>query len=335
MTRARRRGEARRLSPFALPFALLFAFACDAGAPIPTDDLKVVLRVEGANVEASRVHDVDLGRAFDLELVRSRRKGTRVAPLPDAPLPPLTLALVDATTREDSRSIEETFRFRAYAFDPGDLIVPSASFGATTEDGETRTARSEPFSLRVASALSNDASPSPEPPPDLLLLEDEAPPYAAAAGFAAALALAGALLRRRRSRARRPPTPSPEPPPSVVARGAAAIAAIEALKETDPARRVVALAAITRAFVDEAFGVPAFRRTTEEVAAAFATAAKPSRPKDAPRLLGVLKAADSVKFAARAPKFDETATLEGDLRAALAAEAEIAAPEGRATGPSP
>ena len=249
-----------------LPFFLLFA-ACGHQAPMSEP---------GLHVTAGRT-EVELGRAFPLTVVRAWNRQREEPGWSDRLLEPLVVRLLETTQRRDETVVEETRRYRAYAFSLGDL--------------------SAPVELRVRRALDPNRPGSAELP--VRPAPGSFPWWLAGAGAVALLALVIALRRWR--------APLPAPPP----RGATdesgpgpEVAALERLarlaRRTPQGRReteefFVEASAIVRGYSGARFSLAATEMTTEELTARVA---KPS-------LADCLRRCDRVKFARHLPDPDE------------------------------
>ncbi len=262
----------RRAAPW-LVFLALSACGTEA-TPIARVDARIRLE------HARRV--VHPGEGFLLRVVRTWRRGFEPSPWEDALLSPLVLRAEGIERREDERHIEETRRFRAYAFSRKDVRVPSVPFLARPKDGsEVRLAASRPWRLGVRPEVDPKQPGMPEGPGPL----PRAPRSVWAYVLAAVLALAVALVWwwRRRLRSVFVPASAAPPPPETEA-----LARLRALGEARPAAGMIAVADVVRGFVGTRFGVAAEARTTEELARVAPVA-------------GVLGACDRVKFAREVP----------------------------------
>jgi hypothetical protein len=294
----------------ALP-ALAALAACGEGASPPAVDLGVAVTLpEGPVVP---------GRGFPLTVVRSWSKDLVPAAFHERALAPLVLRPETTSRRESASHVEETRRFRAYAFSREDVRVPPLRLSARPAGGgPERTVPSDGILVRVRPEVDADDPGLPETP--------EAPPkppgprWPVLAGLAAAaLALGAFLLLRARRRAPPPPAAAPAPAgPSAAERALARLAALRARVPEDAAgaRADVGEACETvRGFLAEGLGIPAFFRTTDELVADARAAG----------LAPVLAGCDAVKFAAASP--DEAARLRllddaaGFVRAAEAGRA--------------
>ena len=272
--------------------ALFICGSAGCGEPTPIEDAELTVRVTaGTDV-------VELGRAFPVTVVRTWRKGLEPEPWRDELLAPLVLRLESEARREDARHVEETRRYRAYAFAAGETPVPAATVVARGGPGEAPvTASGEPLVLRVRPSLDPSAPGAAELPGDPLPLPV---PWRTWAVAAAAL-LAGAAIAQRARRRRAPEAPAPAPSAAAPEEGPApaALRAIEALRAREPRDQAesdawhVDAAAVVRTYASARFGVHARESTSEELtsAVARATTGEPSAP-----LRDVLSACDAVKF---------------------------------------
>jgi hypothetical protein len=287
----------------AIVVVALLAGACDRGPPIPPDD--VLLRITaGADV-------VESGKAFPLTVVRVWEKDLTPAPWSDRSLAPLVVRLIDAARREDDGHVEETRRYRGYAFGPGDVTVAAVPFTATPRDGgPARTATSDTITIRVRPAL-DPSAPGPAELPGGLLVPPS--PWQRWALIGAAVSGAAVFLvgRRRRERARRgalaasatAPAAVPDPRPAPHERALRRIEELRARRPRIPAEIeswYVDASSLVREYVAERFAIPTAQRTSEElVASPPAVKALPGPQRTL--LADLLLRCDFVKFARHAP----------------------------------
>lgn len=279
-------------SASALAAALLLA-ACGGEHAIPRD--VALLRVTvGAD-------EVAPGQGFPLTVLRVWRKDMRPSPLPDAAFAPLSVVHEATTRREDAERVEETRRYRAYAFTRKDVTIPSLPLLVEGAAGPPFVTRSEPARMRVRPALDPQRPGQPEGP--------GAPPgaptpwlaWVLVAALLCAAAAVGLLRRRRGALLREAPAALPRSP------AARALAALQAIGATTPDGRdavaadVVRLADVVRDFLAAQYGLRARRRTTPEILAALGG----SRADPA----SVLVPCDLVKFAGRVADLAERARL--------------------------
>ncbi len=278
---------------------------------------------------------IELGQGFALRVVRSWRKPHTPEPFDVAMLSPLAVQLDTSARRENVSHVEETLRYRAYAFEAGELRVPEVALAAASPDGgEPLAAVSDAFSLRVLPALPRGAAQEPELPGGPL--REELPWLPGIAG----VIVGTALIVWQRRRALTPPPPPPAepaealPPPDAVARGRLDAARAQA----DDLQAICRVAAATlRDYVGERFGVDAPEKTTEELLRLpeLDDALEP----DHTRLLGsILVRCDLVKFgrhllarSERTQLIDDAARFVDETRAAPA----LPPPVERETAPEP
>jgi len=212
-------------------FLLILAFLSACGDTTPISDTPLSIR--------AAVREVALGQAFPLTVVRTWRKDA--APdWSDAALSPLRVRLLETSRREDSKRVEETREYEAYAF---------------TLDGVR--------DVSVRRAL-DPAAPGPAELPDL---PDPFAWWPVALGLAAA-----ALLLYRR---RRPPPPAVEEvvqaPPAPPAPHMRALDRIRQLRGNQDECFYSEATALLRDYIAERFAVNATVMTTEELIARHAT----------------------------------------------------------------
>lgn len=266
------------------------ATGCDERAPI--GDAELAVRVTaGTDV-------VDLGRSFPVTVVRTWRSGLEPEPWRDELLAPIAVRLESEERRDDGRHVEETRRYRGYAFVAGEMSVTAPTVVARAGPGEAPVSASgEPIVLRVRPELDPSAPGAAELPGDPLPLPTPWRIWAAAA----AVVVAGALITRWVMR-RRAVAPSVTETPARVADegpGPAALRALEALRAREPRDAAesdawhVDAATIVRDYAAARFGVHARESTSEELTSAVAAAA--GEAARAP-LRDVLMSCDAVKF---------------------------------------
>ena len=269
--------------------AVVALASCGGDPPLPGPDLSIRVVAPAAEVE--------FGRAFPLEVVRTWPRDLDPGPWSDAALAPLVVRAEETEMRDDGRRIVETRRFEARAFSLDAVRVPPPRFEANPRDGGApRAAAGAPLVIRVRPSVDRASPGAPELPGDLR--SGRGPGAAWIAAFAIAAAAAAALLLRA---ARRPAVPAPAPaaPPAPAGtpteRALARLDALRARAVDDPAGARAfheEAAAALREWTEEVRGVATRCRTTEEIAADAA----------APRALGeVLGQCDLAKFAGAAP----------------------------------
>lgn len=147
---------------------------------------------------------------------------------------------------------------------PGTYTLPAVTLPVAGPDGAGSLSAAA-ATVTVAGAFDPESPPPPAPakPPVAL-----APPWGLyGAGAAAAVAMLAAALwlaRRRRAAPAAPAPADPPPPPDRVALERLAALDPDAL---DPRAFHGALSAVTRAYLEDRFQVPARARTTAEIAA--------------------------------------------------------------------
>jgi hypothetical protein len=243
---------------------LLFAAtSCDSG---PLGHAEVEIRVSGAPDE------IAIGRSFPLTVVRVWTRELEPDPWNDAALAPLTVRLEDTSRREDAVFVEETRRFRAYAFEPGAATVPPIAFAAApASGGAPRTASADGFTIRVKPTLDPKTAGPPELPAEI---SERARWWLWAGGALAALGGAALLVRASAARGRRAEARSATA--EVSRKGALErIAALRAQTPRTP-EEIEAWHAETstlvRDFLASTWKIGAHERTTEELMAAWGPA---------------------------------------------------------------
>jgi hypothetical protein len=267
-----------RRAAFLFLLAALAAGCREEGAPIPAVD--ALLSVTAG------AEEVEVGAAFPLTVVRVWRKDLVPDAWNDRALAPLTLALEGTSRREDAERVEETRRYRAFAFRLSDVAVRAPRMVVRAgNDAPPRVVSAAPLHVRVRGALDPEDPGPPEVPGDLLLPpRSRAAWIAAAAGVLLAALAAAVLVRRARARRRgRVPVPDAPPPPAARPLDAAerTLARLVAIGGGDDPRSVrealERIAAVLRDDVAARLAVPAHERTSEEIVAALASAGSPAR----------------------------------------------------------
>jgi hypothetical protein len=292
----------RAAAALALSLALV---GCGGDAALPEGDL--VFSVT-ADVEEARP-----GESFPVTVVRVWTKDLVPAAWDDRALAPLVLRADGVSLREDDARVEETRRYRAYAFTTGDVTVRPPPFAARPRDGgPDRKVEADGLRVRVTPTLDPADPGLPELPGEPL---EEPFPWSAVLAIGGLLVAVGAVaatrLLRRRPAAVLTPPPAPSAPAADVAdRALARLRTLRANAAADPAADVAAAAEVARAYVGERFDVPVLERTSPEIlhdARRTATAT----PGDLELLSRVLIGGDLVKFATHRPTApDRDAVLE-------------------------
>lgn len=292
----------RRALPPAVLSAILSALLA-ALAPACAPDG----RGSGPAIElASEARSVELGLPFMLVLTQSY--GREFAPVPFDPrsLAPLEVRVLSSSRRSRGGRVTQTLRLQAQVFELGAVVVPAPILRVRPRaGGAERSAVGEALELEVRSALA--AAPQgaaarldvPELPE---LLRSEPSPWPLALLGAALLLVAGGALgwrgvhaRRRAARRAGSARPAADPRARALARLGDLGRRTAAAAGPDAAFHAE-LADSLRDFLDEALGLPAPRRSREELLADPRTA----RALDAGAravLEGILSACDRVKFA--------------------------------------
>jgi len=246
-----------------LLLALALAAACADETPIPDAQLRL----------SAGTAEVELGKGFPLTVVRTWRRGQTPAVWDDEALAPLEVRLLETTRREDDRRVEETRRYRGYAFSLTDVRLPG-------------------LELSVKHAL-DPASPGPAELPGEPLAEPSSRWPWAAVGAALLAAFVLLLRRRRPPPAVALPAPSSAPPPP--GPHVRALERLARLRRQQPQGRdevssyYVEASGLVRDYVAERFAVSADVMTTEQLIELQAPLAR------------VLPDCDLVKFARHAP----------------------------------
>ncbi len=240
---------------------LLALAACGDRTPIPAEDRLLRITVDS--------DEVVLGRAFSLEAVRVWGKQDPPEPWSDASLAPLAVRDEAVSRREDESRVEETRRYKAYAFSLEDVTV-----GGNT--------------LNVKRALDPNAPGPAELPAPL----ERGFPWA----WLGLAALAVGVFLYRRTTVTVQPAPPPPPPTSERGPDAIALERIARLRAAglDVQPFYVEATALLREYIGARYDIPALKMTTEEVVGA------------APAPLKTLQHCDLVKFARGAPELDKT-----------------------------
>ncbi len=270
-----------------IAWLIVFCAACGR-SDIAARDLDVSIDVTET--------DVAYGGGFDLTVTRTWRRDLVPSVWSDAALAPLALRLLDASTREDDERIEETRRYRAFAFAAGDVVIAPLLMRAQPRGGgpiiEAETAETR---LRVRAALDPDQPGDVERPPGPWRPRHA---WRWVLGVLAALAAVVWVARRRR---RDESSPAPAVPvldePTATERALAALASLRAEDPRDDAARQTfyqALAQVTRALAGTVDRRIVPELTSEEVRAIWRQGERDS-------LGRVLRDCDLVKFAEFAP----------------------------------
>lgn len=288
--------------------ALALLAACGDGGPI--DRRVPAIRVEAGSGE------VESGVAFPLTVTRRWRGDREPDPWDDAALPSLLLRPDGVERRTDAERVEETLRFRAYAFDPGEVTLPRVVL-STRGEGGVRAVSSEPVVLRVRSSLPADDDGRPELPGGPLGTSSRRP-LTLAAGVALVALLTVVLLRRRGGARGAVPTVPEEAAAPAEAAGPSpserALARLAALRGARPADRVAEQAFHSEAvfavrdYLCERFALGAPESTSEDLLA-HPRAESVLGAEGRERLRGFLRQIDGVRFGRRGSDADARARL--------------------------
>ena len=300
------------MSRRALPAAVLLALAaCGGGPSLPEEDLLLHVTL-GAE-------EVAPGQGFPVTVVRQWSKDLEPAAWDERALAPLVLRLEETATREDERRIEETRRYRGYAFSRKDVTVPPAKLTARPRSGgPERSTSSSRLRVRVKPTVDAKAPGEPELPGEPLA--EPAPRWPWFAGAALVVAVVLIWGWRRRVRSMVVATAVRETPPAHLEPLERLRALTARAPDTAEERglHVVAAVDVVRDYVGMRYAVRTRERTSEEVLGALPMLS----PEDARAALGSLLArADDVKFAARTPTSAERDTFVSDAVAFVTATA--------------
>lgn len=278
--------------------------ACGDTPALPDVDLSLTITV-GAE-------EVELGSAFPLTVVRAWSKDLVPAEWDDRSLAPLHVRLEEITRREDDRHIEETRRYRGYAFTLSDVVIPAPVLTARPKNGgRQRATEADGIRLRIRPALDPTSPGPPELPGEPLPEPFPWTPWVLGVTAALAALMVG-LVRLRR----RPPTPDvpvlAEPPP--IPPHVRALERLRRLGERTPRgldeirSDVVEASDVVRGYVAEQLPLRAWEKTTQEILIAPETR-RSLGPAHQAVLQDLLTQCDLVKFAAHAPSAAERSRL--------------------------
>lgn len=263
---------------------VLVVGACDDSprwGPFPVED-------HAARIELPDT-PVEFGRGFSLTVERVLPAGESAGEV--AGLEPLELVEVGRDRREQGGRVQERIRFRAHAFQTGEVDVTGPAFRVGGDDG--RLVVGSDARLLVRSALPEDDAGVLEPAPGPLSGPPPVWPWLLGGGVTVGVV---AVLWRRRPTVVEPVQPTPavaKEAPQVVA-----LRALDALEATEGLGRVefhARLAGVVRAYVGAVAGFDPTRRTTEELLHSERLDRNvPSRVRDA--LGPVLLATDRARF---------------------------------------
>lgn len=264
---------------------LALAAAC-GGDPIADEELAI--RV------AYSANEIGFGEGFDLVVTRTWSSRLVPSVWSDEALAPLVLDLRETNTREDAERVEETRRYRAFAFQAGAVVVPALAMrGRPRGGGPVVSAAADPIELNVRPLDAYDP-----------VYERPDGPWSPKAAWPWWVAAAVALLALV-ALARRKPAPEPvveEPTEPEISPRDRALAALTALRDAPPTDEPARhqwygdLAAVVRGIANAAE-----EWTTEEVLARWRGAGESE-------LRAVLSACDFVKFADLVPSDDARQT---------------------------
>jgi hypothetical protein len=306
---------------FRVATVLLAVLALSCGDPRPIEGHDVWIGV------AADAAEVDLGAPFTVTVTRIWLADLEPGELPDDALSPLSVTLLETSRREDGRHVEETRRYRAWAYALEDVTVPPIAFTVRSSSGAAeRTARSSRLDVRVRPAL-DPADPGPPELPGGLMSAGSSWWIVVAAVVVLVAAALAIVLRRRRAA-----IPSDEPEddagPAPWERALGRLAALRSRRPASPAEDLAfhaEAASGLRDYLGEQLALGSDDLTTEEVLAA-------ARAADAPEaflrgvLADLLRQCDLVKFArlrpSRREREDLLATAEVFVRETAGVPAE-------------
>jgi len=291
---SRRSARGKRLAAALAGLAALGA--CREAPPLPSAELQIRLETPAAEVE--------LGRAFPLAVVRLWSQKYIPADFSEQLLQPLAVSLEGIERREERGRVEETRRYRAFAFTLEEVVLEGLVLQAYPRDGgPPAEALSNALRLPVRPALDPQQPGPPELPRAPFPARVPWPPVAGAA----ALALSAGLLhwRRTRARLRAPAAPPPRPPAHAAARARLERLAAGAAAPDEAGIQAfhVEAAGLLRDYLEERFEACRPELTSEEFLAS-PRAAEVLAAGQREGLARFLAACDLVKFA-RAPSTPE------------------------------
>ena len=272
------------------------------------------VRIAGTRDLSLRVtpstRDVQSGAPFPLTIVRTWKKSLVPKDVDAARFAPLVLTLESSTRREDKVRVEETLRYRAYAFARSDVVVPAQRLAAAPAEGGVERVVSAPaFRLRVSPAVDQEEPGPPElPGPPLRPARGSPWPY-----VVGALLLVGLLLTLRLRRGQGERVESPEPAPPAPPPSAQALAALVSLRARvaegavsgDPA--LFELGDVLRRYVGASADVVVEAKTSREVLDLAAT--QFSGTEGVGQIEAVLATEELAKFARQPAGDEDVATL--------------------------
>lgn len=229
----------------------------------------------------------------------------------------------------DASATDGTVRVRAtmVVYRTGTYLVEGLAALLVRPDATQVPALSDPFEIRVRSAIVNESDPQPTPsgPPMQVMTRNLLPLQLGAAAAAVLLALSGWLGWTRWQRSRVPPPPPPPPRPAweVALERLDGLETSGMLERGDHVDFHLSLSAILRGFVGGFYGFSAVESTTPEIRAELSKRRTQVGEHEA-ALLPLLSDMDLVKFARYTPPVDQSRAL---LRATRAVVLDISASE--------
>ncbi len=254
--------------------------------------------------------EVNLGEPFTVtarieapigwELVSVRPHGNRYVELLDDE--------VDASANDGVVRVRATM----VVYRTGTYLVEGLAALLIRPDATQVPALSDPFEVRVRSAIVNEADPQPAPsgPPMQVMTRNLLPMQLGAAAMVLLLALSGWLSWARWQRSRVPPPPPPPPRPAweVALERLDGLETSGLLERGDHVEFHLSLSAILRQFVGGFYGFSAVESTTPEIRAELARRRAQVGEHEA-ALLPLLSDMDLVKFARYTPPVDQSRAL--------------------------
>lgn len=217
---------------------------------------------------------------------------------------------VALTATADGREAT-TWTVQIVAWTPGSLALPPLALQLADPAGRLTPLTAEAPPLAVAPVLAADETALRDLRPQAELPIPAVWPRYLALGLP--IAAAALLLWRRRPRPAPVALRQPTDPRSPHAIALAALDALIASPQTDPALTVQQAADVLRRYLEAAWGLPAAVSTTAETAQALRSAALLS-PALQKQFVAFLRSADLVKFARLVPDREATATALATAR---------------------